>query len=281
MFIPRCFYMSLPSHSIFALPIPLPVRYIFVCLCTAGSRHKHLGVVCGRLGARMHCDLVPALPSWRVCARVCITNPGTFMCELLGCSPSEAYTHASCRSMGSNTHTHTSVCSEGYPRLRTQTPPPLSPRCFLLASPQWPWTPRVWAVSPSLELSVLAPHSCPSPHPNAQIASWRNKYLWMGRASPTPETPARSAGVRKAKPVASLGPAPGPLVPTRCLVPAARTTATVRCMRWGGGGSPGMAWPHLGAFRARWAAYPGRSGAPPRPIAAPSPRLCLWRERVP
>lgn len=78
--------------------------------------------------------------------------------------------------------------------------------------------------------SAFAPTPGLSP---AQTASWRNKCSWMARASPTPETPARSAGVRKAKPVASLGPAPGPPVPTRCLGPAARITAVVR---WTGGG---------------------------------------------
>lgn len=121
----------------------------------------------------------------------------------------------------------------------------------------------------------LRPHSSPPP---AQTVSWRNKCLCMARASPTPETPARSASVRKATPAASLGPAPSPPVPTRCLVPAAAITAMVR--RTGRGGVSWDGWPLLWAFRAGRAG-PGASRASPRPIAAPSPRLCLWRGRVP
>lgn len=135
---------------------------------------------------------------------------------------------------------------------------------------------------PGASFQVALAQSVPPflPAPNDQTASWRNKCSWTVRASLTPETPAKSANVRKAMPTASLGPAPGPPVPTRCLVPAVRTTAMVRWMGWGRGSS-GIAWPPLWEFRAGEAAYPEGHRAPPRPLAAPSPRMCLWRERVP
>lgn len=95
----RCLSLHVP-----VCPLP-PVLYfllqypyrsdISLCLYKAAPCHKRLGLMRGRLGARVQCNLVPAPPSWRVCTRACITNTGTFMRELLGCPPSEAYTHAS------------------------------------------------------------------------------------------------------------------------------------------------------------------------------------------
>lgn len=123
----------------------------------------------------------------------------------------------------------------------------------------------------ALSLCPLPAH----PHPTVQTASWRNRCLWTVSASHTPETCARNASARKAMLAANPGSAPGPPVPTRCLVSVARTTAMVRRAGWGVVSV--TPWP-LGLGKA---ACPGGRKASPWPLAALSSRLCLWRERVP
>ena len=135
-----------------------------------------------------------------------------------------------------HTHTHTHKCVLREISLSAYTAPPPPPL------PPWGQLPSgtcAVALDSRVEgLSACSSH-CQSlspllpTRPTAQTASWRNKCLWMARASPTPETPARNASAGKAMPTANLGPAPGPPVPTRCLVPVARTTATVRRTGWG------------------------------------------------
>lgn len=211
---------------------PTSQIYLHIFLYKAGSCNKHLGLACGDWV--LACSVTRVLPWWRVCARVGITNTRTCTHELPGSSPSGA-THVPARKWAqihTCTHTHKRVLRE-LPTPAYTDPP--------LGASSWPFLsgsgPRGWLGTWSSPRTVRpCRHSRPSPRPNAQTASWRNECLWMARASPTPETPARSASVGKAMPIASLGPAPGPPVPTRCLVPAARTTAMVRWMGWGVGG---------------------------------------------
>lgn len=128
-------------------------------------------------------------------------------------------------------HIHTRVRSERQPCLHHSPLLSLCGDSFQVPLPHSSGLQGERSCLPAPGTFSLRRHSSPPP---AQTVSWRNKCLCMARASPTPETPARSASVRKAMPAASLGPAPSPPVPTRCLVPAAAITAMVRQTGRGG-----------------------------------------------
>ena len=137
-------------------------------------------------------------------------------------------THICLQVKGLHTYAHARVLTEIPLRVYTAPPPPLPP-CGQLPS-------GTFAVAldsrreglSACSLRCLCAPILPTPDPTVQTASWRNRCFWMVNASRIPEIPARNASAGKAMPTANPGSAPGPPVPTLCLVSVARTAMVRR-----------------------------------------------------
>ena len=195
-----------------------------IYLYKMGSDDKCSSFPYHRLGAGMWCALIPTHMESvqgtnhkhrqaRALALQLFTLRGTHICLQV---------------KGLHTYTHACVLTDIPLRVYTAPPPPLPPWGQLPSGTSAVALDSRWEGLSACSLCCLCAPILPTPHPTVQTASWRNRCLWTVSASRIPEIPARNASAGKAMPTANPGSAPGPPVPTRCLVSVARTTVMVR-----------------------------------------------------